>query len=110
MLMILTWLGRIFDDFTIRTGRHGTAPTLTVAPVERDDNRRFDPRVIHTALNAQRQKRGLTWHETAQEIGLINAGNLTRLARGGRLGVPRVLYIADWLECAPEALTTTTDW
>ncbi len=58
VLMILAWLGRIFEDFTIRTGRHATTPASPVAPVKRDDNRRFDPRVIHAALNAQRGSGG----------------------------------------------------
>ena len=110
VLTALAWLGMTFEQFTLRRGEHASAPYPATPAARIDDCLRFDPRLIHAALDAERAERGLSWREVADEIGATEPGNLTRLARGGRLGVPRVLFIAEWLGRAPETLAKPADW
>jgi hypothetical protein len=110
VLTVLAWLGATFEAFTRRRIPHTTVPYAPAQAPHLDDCLRFDPRLIHRALDERRSERGLGWLKVSAEIGATRPGNLTRLARGGRLGVPSVLHIADWLERAPETLATPANW
>ncbi len=110
VLMILAWLRRTFEDFTNRNGPRATPSYDAVEPTKSDDMLRFDLPQIHAALDARRSAQDLTWREVADEIGWFQPNGLTRMKTGGRTGVPTVLWIAEWLEVAPETLTSRTDW
>ena len=52
----------------------------------------------HSALNAERQERGITWKQVAEELGRGFAANmLTHMSKGGRVGFPGVMRIVGWL-------------
>ena len=57
---------------------------------------RFDAQALYSALDAQRQERGLSWRQVASEVGLP-AAMLTHTARGGRIAVNTMLAMVSWL-------------
>jgi hypothetical protein len=99
ILAMLRWLGRTFSDFT--PGPAGRV--LRASPV--GAFHRFDARAIHAALDQRRRARGMTWTQVAAEIHGARASMLTRMAKGGRVGVPLVVELAIWLGRAPEDFT-----
>ena len=110
ILHMLLWLGRTPESFV---------PGFLEADAERFHLRvlgieqvlRWDTRALHSALNAQRQVRGMSWKEVAQEVGGYNADGLTRLAKGeGRVGFPRVMRIVQWLGQPAATFTRASDW
>lgn len=58
---------------------------------------RLNTQALHAALDAERAKRGLSWIETAREIGPWSAGSLQRLAKGGRVTADLMLACTRWL-------------
>ena len=64
--------------------------------------RRFDPKALFQALDAQRKRRGLTWAAVAREIG-VSAGTLTRTADGGRMEADGMLAMCRWLGRSAES-------
>jgi transcriptional regulator with XRE-family HTH domain len=60
---------------------------------------RIDTGGVYAVLDSQREARGLTWDDVAGEIGQpqITAATLKRLAKGGRTGVPNIMYVVEWL-------------
>jgi transcriptional regulator with XRE-family HTH domain len=57
---------------------------------------RFDSRALYSALDAERQARGVTWTQVAVETG-VSAGTITRTRTGGRLEVDGMLAMVRWL-------------
>jgi len=55
----------------------------------------FDASAFYEALDAQRQARGLTWKQVAQESG-VSASTLTRMAQGKRPDVDGLAALAAW--------------
>jgi hypothetical protein len=108
ILQMLIWLGRTPESFV---------PGLPDASAERfrlpqpGPGRilRWDTRALHSALNAQRGARGLTWADVAREVGGFTPGMMTRLAGGGRIGFPRVMRLVKWLG-RPAAEFTHMEW
>jgi transcriptional regulator with XRE-family HTH domain len=58
--------------------------------------RRFDARSLHDALDEQRQGRGITWTELAEEIG-VSVSTIRRTRLGGRMEVDGMLAMVGWL-------------
>jgi transcriptional regulator with XRE-family HTH domain len=103
-LQMLRWLGRSPESFVRgHTGEPHPAELLPDAGPSRI--LRFDAQRIYAALDATRGSRGLTWRQVAAEIGVIQSGSLTRLAKGGRVGFPDIMRIAAWLERPAASLT-----
>ncbi len=89
VLAMLRWLGRSAESFV---------PGHPAPKARMDIPRgRFDARVVHAALDAQRRDRRMTWHQVAAENWGFAAPNLTRFAGGGRLAFPSVMRIVVWL-------------
>jgi hypothetical protein len=87
-LFMLRWLGRAPEDFL-------TGPVVDVSDVQLPEpgpgsRLRWDLNQLHTALNEQRQERGLTWPPLAQELG-CTPSRLTNLrtARTAPLLTPK---------------------
>jgi hypothetical protein len=59
------------------------------------------------AVDAERRSRALTWQQVAHEIGGVTASNLTRLAKGGRIGISQAIRITEWLGCSVGNFTKT---
>ena len=67
---------------------------------------RFNTKTLYQALDSQRRLRKLTWLEVAQEIGDdISPPMLTRLAKGGRIGVHVMVLAVQWLGTTIEVFT-----
>ena len=66
--------------------------------------RRFDPRALHAALDAERQARGISWQQIAEETG-VSVSTITRTREGGRMEVDGVLQLVGWLGASVEDFT-----
>jgi len=71
---------------------------------------RWDVPAIHTALDAERQARGVTWQSVAAQIGGVTPAMLTNLAKASRIGFPGVMRIMQWLNCPAATFTRVSDW
>jgi transcriptional regulator with XRE-family HTH domain len=60
---------------------------------------RIDTGGVYAVLDSQREARCLTWDDVVGEIGQpkITVSTLKRLAKGGRTGVPNIMYVVQWL-------------
>lgn len=58
--------------------------------------KRFDARALHQALDEQRKRRGLSWAELSNEIG-VSASTLRRTKDGGRMEVDGMIAMVYWL-------------
>jgi transcriptional regulator with XRE-family HTH domain len=58
---------------------------------------RFDARALYSALDKQRETRGLTWAQVARAIG-VSTSTITRTKSGGRLEVDGMLAMIGWLD------------
>lgn len=109
VLQMLRWLRRTPESFV--PGRPGIpAPSVALPQPDLHQILRFDAPAIYSALNAQREEHGLTWTQVAAEIGGGGAASLTRLAKGGRIGIADVMRIAGWLGRPAATLTRLSDW
>jgi len=90
ILAMARWLGRPLEDFI-----------LGAEKVARESRKvaqyRFNCKALYAALDAQRLARGLSWTETATQIGGVSAQMLTRLAKGGRIEVRVMIRAVGWL-------------
>jgi hypothetical protein len=96
VLQILRWLGRTPESFL--SGRNLPPMASEILP-EPGLSRilRFDTRMMHAALNAERLKRGMSWRQVADELPGFTESMLTNLATGPLIGFPRVMMITQWL-------------
>jgi hypothetical protein len=109
VLQMLRWLDLAPETF-VPGGNIAPRSDTTLPRVGRSQVLRFDTKAIYTALDEQRLQRTLTWHQVANEIGGLSAVNLTRLARGGRIGFPWVVRVVSWLGRTAASFTRTSEW
>jgi hypothetical protein len=96
VLQMLRWLNRTPESFI--PGHPQAADEEVALPaVGPHQVLRFDTRKLHAALDAQRQVRGMTWRQVADDIVGVAESSLTHLAKGGRTGFPHVARLAGWL-------------
>jgi hypothetical protein len=88
VLQILRWLGRTPESFL---SGGAAAPQPGEALPEPGPGRilRLDTRAMHTALDAERLKRGMKWKQVAEELPGFTESMLTNLAKGPLIGFPR---------------------
>ena len=105
MLAMVRWLGCNPEEFI----RGAESQSVTQTPSETAKflaGHRFNSKTLYQALDAQRRSRKITWREVAQEIGdNISPPMLTRLARGGRIGVQVMVSAVGWLDTTVEVFT-----
>jgi len=95
VLQMLRWLGRSPESFVPDLN---ASPEQTRLPAIRPEQiLRWDARALYAAVQEQKENRKLSWPEVADEIGGCTPGILTHLAKGGRVGFPRVMRIVLWL-------------
>jgi hypothetical protein len=96
ILQILRWLGRTPESFLSGSG---AAPLASETLPDPGPARilRFDTREMHSALDAKRLQRGMTWKQVAEELPGFTGSMLTNLAKGPLIGFPRVMTITQWL-------------
>ena len=68
---------------------------------------RFDPKALFSALDEEREKRGLTWSQAAAEIGVAEA-TIKRTKSGGRMEVNGMLAMVNWLRVPVETFIRKT--
>ena len=97
VLQMLLWLGRTPENFV------AGFPAANAERFQLKDpgsNRilRWNVAALHSALDAERTARGLTWTQVAEELGPgFSAGMLRHMSKGGRTGFPGVMRIVGWL-------------
>jgi len=69
---------------------------------------RFDTVALHTAMDAQRRARELSWQQVSAEIG-VSASTMTRMKDGGRLEVDGMLAMVRWLGRTVESFARETE-
>jgi hypothetical protein len=109
ILQMLLWLRRTPESF-VPGFPEADAERFRLRQLRRGQILRWDTKALHAALNAQRQARGMTWSEVAQEIGWFTPGMLTNLAKGGRTGFPPVMRIVRWLGQPAATYTRVAHW
>lgn len=65
---------------------------------------RFDPPSLHQALAAEREARGLTWAQVAEQCG-VAASTIARLKGSGRFELDGMLALTTWLGRPVEEFT-----
>jgi hypothetical protein len=93
ILAMVRWLECPLEDFV----RGIASDSIGVPSIP---SGRFNNKALYAALDARRRERGLTWAEAAREIGGLPPSMLTRLAKGGRIGVDVMLLAVGWLGCS----------
>ena len=93
-LFMLRWLGRAPEEFL-------TGPVVDVGDVQLPEpgpgsRLRWNLYQLHTALNEQRQERGLTWSELAQELG-CTPSRLTNLRTARMADLSLTMRVTQWL-------------
>lgn len=71
---------------------------------------RWDTRALFNALNAERQRRGMTWAAVAAEVPGYTPNMLTTMSKGGRTGFPHVMRLLRWLGQPAAAFTRVARW
>ena len=90
------WVGRSFESFA------GGENTSIALPARSATGYfiRFDKKALHAAVNAERERRGLTWDQVAKEIFPSWHGGaklLKDMAKGGRGEVFSMLAVSRWI-------------
>ncbi len=105
ILQLLVWLGRSPESFVAGSDTTGTSlPVLKPSQILR-----WDTNAIYLAVDHQRQIRGMSWMNVAEEIGGVTANTLTHLAAGGRTSFPFVMRIIAWLRRPAMTYTRASD-
>ena len=105
MLAMVRWLGCVPEKF-IRGSESPSFAQTTTATERFLAGYRFNTRILYQALDAERRSRRMSWSDIAQEIGNdIAPAMLTRLAKGGRVGVDVMVSAVGWLGMTVESFT-----
>lgn len=108
VLQMLLWLHRTPESFI--PGFEAADTECFQLPVPGEGQvLRWDAGQLYRALDTHRQALGLSWKETAGEIGGISPGMLTNLAKGGRVGFPNVMRMVGWLGQPAVSFTRISD-
>ncbi len=109
ILQMLVWLRRTPESFIpgVADPRSACFVNPTLAPGE---ILRWDTRALHAAIDVRRRARESTWGETARELSGFTPGMLTTLAKGGRIGFPRVMRLVLWLGEPAATFTRVDGW
>lgn len=96
ILQMLRWLNRTPESFVAGCDK-AAASAMKLPDAPSHQILRFDTARLHASLEAQRNRRGLTWQQVAEEVGGVTAASLTHLRKGGRTVFPHVTRMARWL-------------
>jgi len=109
ILQMLLWLRRTPESFV--AGAVDPQSDLFCRPhLAKGQILRWDTRALHAALDFRRRSEALTWADVARQIGGFTPGMLTNLARGGRIGFPRVMRLVRWLGEPAATFTRVAEW
>ena len=109
ILQMLLWLRRTPESFVPGFGG-ADAARYRLKELGTKQILRWDTGALYSALNAQRQGRGMRWQEVASEVGGFTPATLTRLAKGGRTSFPQVMRAVAWLGQPAAFFTRVSNW
>lgn len=69
---------------------------------------KFDAEAFYTALDSQRQAKGMSWKQVAKESG-VSASTLTRMAQGRRPDVDSMAALAAWSGLSADSFVQHAD-
>jgi len=104
ILQMLLWLRRTPESF-ISGFEEADADRFRLPNVTEEQVLRWDTKALHSALNAERQARGMAWKDVAQELRGFTPAMLTNLSKAGRIGFPGVMRLVRWLGQPAAAFT-----
>jgi hypothetical protein len=93
-LFMLRWMDRAPEEFL--TGPVVDVGEIRLPEAAHDSRLRWDLNQVHTALNEQRQERGLTWVALATELD-CTPSRLTNLRTARLADLELVLRVTQWL-------------
>jgi hypothetical protein len=93
-LFMLRWIGRPPEDFL--TGAVVDVGDVRLPTAGPDSRLRWDLRQLHAALNEQRQDRGQTWAQLADELG-CTPSRLTNLKTARLADMDLAMRVTQWL-------------
>ena len=96
VLQVLRWLGKSPEAFLVPPGEE-SEQEAALPEAAMNHVLRLDTHALHTALEAERKRRGMTWVEVAAELPGFQPAMLTNLATGPLIGFPRVMLLTQWL-------------
>ena len=108
ILHMLKWLDRTPESF-VPGFEDADSERFHLRGLARGKVLRRDTKALYSALEEQRQARGMTWKAVAEELGGFTAGMLTSLAKEGRTSFPGVMRIVGWLGRPAATFTRATD-
>ena len=100
------WLGSSLEAFS-QTNRDFAGAEMQVDAAEAG-MLRLDTRALYRAVDDLRCSRALPWQSLASELG-VAVSQLTRLSKGGRVGVRLLLTVTAWLGRSAESFARVTD-
>jgi hypothetical protein len=95
VLQMLRWLGRPPESF-VEQCPPALLDAATLPEAHRAAVLRFDTRKLYAAVDEQRKRTGLAWHDVERLSG-VSAAHARGLARGGRTAFPAVMRLTFWL-------------
>lgn len=110
VLRMLCWLNRPPEAFVPALVGSFDSRQCALPPLNPSEKLRFDTPKLYAALDAERVERGMTWQQVAREVGGFSAAMLTRMAKEGRVGFPRVMRLMRWLGRPTVEFTRLTTW
>ncbi|MFZ1086818.1 MAG: hypothetical protein WAN35_17785 [Terracidiphilus sp.] len=90
VLSMAKWMERPLEDFI--QGYEGEAREKPAVA-----KYRFNCKALYAALDGERRAHKMTWVEVGEDLGGLPPGMLTRLAKGGRIGVHVMINAVGWL-------------
>jgi transcriptional regulator with XRE-family HTH domain len=70
--------------------------------------KRFDSKALYAQLDAEREKRHLSWREVSLEIG-VSVSTIVRTQKGGRMEVDGMLAMVAWLNVPVETFVQESE-
>ena len=108
VLGMTRWLGRTVESFA---GGDGGPPLQHGVLARPGRYIRFDTAALYAAVDAERQRLGMTWEQVASEVwpsGPWGPNQLKNMAKGGRSDVYNALAICGWLNRTIQEFTHVT--
>ncbi len=106
-LFMLRWLRRAPEDFL--TGPAVDVGDVALPEAGTDSRLRWNLNQLHTALNEERQARGLTWAELAHELN-CTPGRLTNLRTARLADMDLAMRVTQWLGRPAAAFIHPAQW
>jgi hypothetical protein len=106
-LFMLRWLHRAPEDFLV--GEVVDVGDVALPEAGTDSRLRWDLNLLHTALNEQRKKHGLTWAQLAEELG-CTPSRLTNLRTARLADMALAMRVTQWLGQPAAAFIHPAQW